>query len=133
MKTVYQANRDLANAFGKANNTYPTTLYIALSNSSVTTEVGFTEVSNVGTGYARVAVSNIPASFTTPTNKSLSFASTITFPTATASWSTIYSVGIYDSETSGHLLYYQELTTPKTVDSGDTIMFGANSLTITEI
>jgi len=133
MKTIYQANRDLANAFGKASNIYPTTLYIALSNGSTTTEVGFTEVSSVGTDYERVAVTNNAASFTTPTNKSLSFASAITFPTAAASWSTIYSVGIYDSQTSGNLLYYQALSTPKVVDSGDTMMFGANALTITEV
>jgi len=56
----------------------------------------------------------------------------ITFPTATANWGTITYFAILDASTSGNILFYGDLTTPKTISTGDTASFAVGSLVITE-
>lgn len=131
MKTIYQANRDLSSAFGKASNTYPATLYVGLSNNATVTEVGITEP--VAMSYARVAVTNETSSFTTATNKSISNANPITFAASTGDWGTVYAVLIYDALSGGNLLYYEALSVSRAVPSGTTLRFSAESITITEV
>lgn len=131
MKTIYQANKDLSNSFGRAGTVIPATLYIGLSISSTITQVGFTEP--VGNGYARVALSNASGSFTTAANKSISTAVPVTFAPSSASWGTVHAIGIYDALTGGNLLYFEALTTPRAVDAETTLKFASGAITITEI
>lgn len=105
--------------------TPPATLYLGLYTVAPTDEGGGTEVS--GGGYARQ-----PFTLTAPTTAGVTEnADTITFPTATADWGTIVAVGIFDAETGGNLLMWGNLTTSKTVSTGDTFQFNAGDLDIT--
>lgn len=130
MKTIYQSNRDLANSFGLGNNTYSANLYIGLSTSATISEATFVEPTTGS--YARVALANSAANFTVASNKSISTNAAITFEASTGDWGTAYAIGIFDSLTAGHLLYYQALTTPRAVPSGTTLRISAGALTITE-
>jgi hypothetical protein len=57
---------------------------------------------------------------------------TITFPANDgASDITVTHIGIYDALTSGNLLFYAELTTPKTLAQGDVLSFASNSIVFT--
>ena len=55
----------------------------------------------------------------------------IEYPTATADYGTVVAVGILDASSSGNLLAYANLTTSKTVSSGDVFRFDAGDLDIT--
>lgn len=107
---------------------FPATLYIALFTTTPTDSTGGTEVS--GGNYARVAVTSSMANWSGTQSQGSTTASTgtngttynngaITFPTPSASWGTINGVGIFDASSSGNLLMYSALTTPKTVNNGD--------------
>lgn len=130
MKTVYQANKDLENAFGRTTYTPPATYYIALSTSSTITEAGFTEP--VGNGYARAAITNSTDSFTAASNKSITTKIDISFSISTGEWGKVYAVGIYDAASSGNLLYYQALTISRDVPIGTTLKFASGAITLTE-
>ena len=56
----------------------------------------------------------------------------IAFTQATGSWGTVQSTAIFDDSVSGILLYHGVLTSPKTVNSGDTFKFNAGDLDVTE-
>ena len=106
--------------------TRPTAWYVALYTVAPGEAGGGTEVS--GGSYARTAVT-FTVSGTAPTTASNSGA--VEFPTATGSWGTIVAAGIFDASTSGNLLAYADLTTSKTVDSGDVLRFNTGEIDIT--
>jgi hypothetical protein len=106
--------------------TRPTAWYVALYTVAPGEAGGGTEVS--GGSYARTAVT-FTVSGTAPTTASNSGA--VEFPTATGSWGTIVAAGIFDTSTSGNLLAYADLTTSKTVDSGDVLRFNTGEIDIT--
>jgi hypothetical protein len=115
----------------------PTTLYLALFKSDIdaaTTaanlEAGTTttnEVSATGTAYARTAVTFASASNgTSATNQP------VTFAAATASFGTVTHIAVVDSATrgAGNVLFYGQVTTSKTIDTGDTFQVSSGNLTI---
>jgi len=106
--------------------TRPTAWYVALYTVAPGEAGGGTEVS--GGSYARTAVT-FTVSGTAPTTASNSAA--VEFPTATGSWGTIVAAGIYDADTSGNLLAFANLTTSKTVDSGDVLRFNTSEIDVT--
>lgn len=116
----------------------PGTLYIALSTAAYSdsaTGASMTEVSASGTGYARVAVTNNATNWpaatgTSPTTKQNGAA--FTFPTGTGAWGTVTSFYICDAATNGNVLYGGDLTTAKSIASGDTATFATSSITVTE-
>lgn len=57
----------------------------------------------------------------------------ITFTTATASWGSVAAVAIVDDASfdSGNMLFYSEVGTPRTIDSGDTAEFAIGAITVT--
>jgi hypothetical protein len=85
------------------------------------------EVSTSGTAYARQAIT-----FNSASGGSTSNSATVTFPAATASFGTITCVAVMDSdvEGSGNVLFYGEVTTAKTIDTGDTFQVSSGNLTI---
>jgi hypothetical protein len=103
--------------------TPPSTIYLALYTVAPTDAGGGTEVS--GGGYARQSFTLTAASGGASSNSA-----DITFPTATADWGTIVAVGIFDASTGGNLLMWANLTTSKTVNSGDTFKINAGDLDI---
>ena len=109
-----------------ASATRPTAWYVALYTVAPGETGGGTEVS--GGSYARTAVT-FTVSGTAPTTASNSGA--VEFPTATGSWGTIVAAGIFDASTSGNLLAFANLTTSKTVDSGDVLRFNTGEIDVT--
>jgi len=82
----------------------------------------------VATGsYARQAVT-----FGVPVVGATSNSLVINFPTPTSDWGDIPGVAIFDAGTSGNMLYFGELGTPKTVYAGDDIYFPVGYFVIAE-
>ena len=101
----------------------PSTFYLALYTATPNAGGGGTELS--GNGYARQTVA-----FTTTAQTSSNTAA-VEYPTATASWGTITSVGVFDALTSGNLLAFGNLTASKTIGTGDVLRIPAGDLDIT--
>jgi len=108
-----------------ANNAYtsPTTVYVGLFTAAPSEAGGGTEVS--GGSYARQS-----GSFSVSGNTATTSAA-IEYPTATASWGTITSIGIYDASTAGNLLAYANLSSSKTIASGDVFRIPTGDIDIT--
>jgi hypothetical protein len=104
--------------------TSPATVYLGLFTSDPTDAGTGTEIT--GGSYARQSII-----FASPSNGVTSNSAQITFPTATADWGTVGWIGIYDSLTSGNLLYHSPLTTSKTIANGDVFLVGTGNLTLT--
>jgi hypothetical protein len=119
----YLENKVVGHVFGGSAYTAPATLYVALYTSAPSDTGGGTEVS--GGAYARQT-----AAFTV-TNDTASNTSAIEYPTATANYGTVVAVGVFDALTSGNLLAYGNLTTSKTVSTGDVFRFNAGAIDIT--
>ena len=97
-------------------------LFTTLPNQE--TGAGGTEVS--GGSYARTTVT-----FDAAASGSASNSADITFPTASANWGTVVGIGIYDTAGTPVLIWSGALTTPKTVEDGDTFRIATGSLTTT--
>ena len=106
--------------------TRPTSWFIALYTVAPGEGGCGTEVS--GGSYARQAVT-FTVSGTSPTEATNGVA--VEFPTATANWGTVVAAAIFDASTSGNMLLFANLTTSKTIDSGDVLRFNAGSLDVT--
>ena len=106
--------------------TAPANIYVSLWTSDPTDAGSGTEVSTVGTGYARTAVT-----FAVPSNGVTTNDADVTFPTATASWGTVGWIGINDAITGGNLLYHTALDTSKTIDTGDIFKISTGNLSVT--
>ena len=119
----------------------PTNTFVAIFTAAPSDAGGGTEVS--GGSYARVTVAGSlvawagtqsagSTSASTGTGGQTSNNAAITFPAPTANWGVITHFGIYDALTSGNLLYWAALTTPKTVNNADASpSFSIGSVTIT--
>jgi hypothetical protein len=103
-----------------------TTCYVSLHTADPV-DTGANEVT--GGGYARIG----PVAFVNAGNNPTvaSNSAILTFAAATATWGTITHFGTWDAATVGNYRGSGALTTPKTVNNGDTARFVANALTIT--
>ena len=119
--------------------TPPATVYIGLDTATSDDASGGTEVT--GGSYARVAVASSLANWNSSqgaagvassgADGTTENAGAITFPAPTANWGVVTGFRIWDAATGGNALIYQALTTPKTINSGDTApSFGAGALSI---
>jgi len=126
-KSDYLEDEILDHIFGKGSYT-PPTIYVALFTAAPTDAGGGTEVS--GGSYARVQTA--AGDWTAASSGALSNANEITFPEATASWGTVVAFALFDADTGGNMLYWADLTTNKTIESGDTAKFAVGDLDVTE-
>ena len=102
-----------------------TNIYVALYSNDPTSGDTGTELS--GSGYARVQVTfDAPA---TGSGTSVN-SGDITFPTATADWTTITHVGIRDSDSGGNLLTFKELSSPIDVLNTNNFRIPVGELTV---
>lgn len=110
--------------------TAPATWYVGLLTGGCNDSSGGTEAT--GSGYARVGVASGTGNWaaTSGGNGTTSNSSAINFATPGASWGLVTHFGIWDASTSGNLLICAQLTTSKTINSGDTVSFPAGSLTV---
>ena len=122
--TNYLENKLLDHVLNNASFTSPTTVYVGLFTAAPTDTTSGTEVS--GGSYARQVLSVSTASSGVVTSDA-----DITFPQATGSWGTIVALGIHDALSSGNLLMYTDLTTSKTIETGDILKVSSGSLTVT--
>jgi len=86
---------------------------------------GGVEVS--GGSYARQAVT-----FDAPAAGSMANSADVVFPQATANWGTVLGFGLYDAVSGGNMLYFNNLTTSKQIDSGDQMKFPAGAISVSE-
>lgn len=109
--------------------TAPASYQIALFSTAPTDSTGGTELS--GNAYARVTVTNNTTNWGAAgsSGAARTNATAITFPAATGAWSQATSWGAFlpDGTT---LAIYGDLTTPKTLATGDTASFGVSALSI---
>jgi len=128
-KTDFYENKVLEHLFETAY-AAPDPTYIALflEAAKPSDAGGGTEAS--GGSYARVSVAQ-GTGWTTSGNATEN-ANDITFPEATASWGELGAFAIFDAATAGNMLYWGDLTTAKTINSGDTAKIPAGDLDITE-
>lgn len=113
----------LDHAFRNTSYTPAATVYVGLFTTATGDAGGGTEVS--GGSYARTAITFAAASSGSITNSGA-----VTFPTATASWSTISHFGIMDASTVGNMLCWGNFDASKAIDNGDTAKINASALTI---
>lgn len=107
--------------------TRPTTpLKVALFTTLPNQETGAGGIEVTGGSYARTTVT-----FAAASSGSASNSADITFPTASANWGTVVGIGIYDTAGTPVLIWSGALTTPKTVEDGDTFRIATGSLTTT--
>jgi hypothetical protein len=128
-KTDYAENKVL-DAILNATSFSVATPYVALFTATPSDSGGGTEVSTSGTAYARVASTT---SWPTASAGSCANDVAIAFATATANWGTVTQFAIMDASTAGNMLYWGDLTTPRTINNGDpTPTFAIGALVITE-
>lgn len=140
----------LLSSVGKAASSWPPTgVWCALFTAAPSDTAFGTEVS--GTGYARVQVTSSTTisvfgtydsttgsiknngTYNASTTLSSGGSGIITFATAQASWGTVTHVALLDSSTgtaASNVIWYGQLTTPKTVNNGDTVSFAASDLVL---
>lgn len=130
MKTNFERNRILAHRYGAAAYVPPATVYVALFTAAPGVAGGGTEVA--GGSYARVAVTNDGTRWSAPAAGVVSNLLAVVFAQATALWGTVVAVGIFDAAAAGNLLDFANLTTPRTIQNGDTFSFSIGQLQFTE-
>lgn len=128
-KSTYLANKLLDLPAGGTAYSAPANLFFSLHTGTLTAAGTGTEVS--GGSYGRVQVTNNLTNFPAASGGAKSNANAVTWTTATASWGTVVSVGVWDASSAGNLLYYAPITS-KTVDSGDTVSIPASNFNLTE-
>ena len=125
----YLENKVLDHTLRNASFTQPAGLFVGLytGNALSNLEAGTLsdEVSTSGTGYVRKAVTFGNASSGTSTNNT-----TITFDAAVVNWGNITAIAILDTVSSGNVLFYGNLTTAKLIETGDTMQFVTNNITV---
>lgn len=118
----------------------PATLYVALCTSSPSDSSTGSTISEVSGGnYSRQSITSNTSNWSTTngdngatssgTNGTTGNSNTVTWSGVT--WTgTVTDIAICDAATGGNVLFYASLASAKTVASGDSISFAANSLTI---
>ena len=108
--------------------TRPTTWYVGLfaSGNAPTDSTSGTELS--GSNYSRVQVT-FSVSGTSPTTATNT--ATLTFPTASGSWGSVTTAGIFDASSSGNLIAYANLSNAKTVEANDILQIASGQLDVT--
>ena len=121
----YLENKILAHVFSATTFTPAGTMYLALYTVAPADDgTGGTEVTTVGTAYARQTVA-----FTTTASQA-SNTSAVEYSTATASYGTVVAVGVLDASTSGNLYAVGTLSVSKAIGTGDVFRLPAGDLDI---
>lgn len=114
---------------GRATYAKPTNTYLALFTVAPGEASAGTEVASSG-GYERQQITWGAAN-----TGAISTSADIRFPPASAlattDWGTVVALGIFDTLTSGNLLWYGTLSASVTVNSGDSYTIQTGGLTLT--
>lgn len=135
-KSDYLEKAILDHVIGGTTLAKPANVWIALSTAAYSDAATGASMSEVtGGAYARQQLTNNATNWpaatgTSPATKSNGVV--INFPTSTAAWGTVTSFYIVDASTNGNVLYGADLTTPKTVNTGDSVSFAIGGIVVTE-
>lgn len=130
-KSDFLENKVLDHILGNTAYTAPATFHIALFTTSPGDDgTGGTEVS--GNNYSRVSVTNNTTNWPNASGGAKANGTAITFATPSGTWGTVTSFGIYDASTGGNLLYFGNLTSNQTINTGNAVEFPIGDLAITE-
>ena len=126
----YLENKVLDHTLRNAAFTQPAGLFIGLYTGSALTNLEAGTLSDEvstsgGTNYVRKAVTFGNAASGTATNNT-----TITFDAAGVNWGNITAIAILDTVSSGNVLFYGNLTTAKLIETGDTMQFVTNNISV---
>jgi len=83
--------------------------------------------------YSRITVASGAGSWTRGTagNGTITNASAFTITSSATATASATHVAVFDASASGNLLFFGQLTTAKTIASGDEVKFNASALTLT--
>ena len=113
----YTQLKMLEHIVGKTPFTKPTA-YVALLTAEITEPSGM--------NYSRVATAG--GDWNAAVNGEIDNTNAIAFPEASGEWGTISYYALFDAASGGNMLVYDELDTPKAINSAEIIMFGAGDL-----
>jgi hypothetical protein len=104
-------------------------MYLALFTAAPSAGgTGGTEVS--GAGYVRQLIPFGDPATDEDGNTFMANASPFTFPRAESDWGQIAAWGVFDAETDGHLLWFQEFEIPQAVLSGQAVAVREGNVTL---
>jgi hypothetical protein len=120
--------------------TPPATIYVGLSTTACSDNSFGTEVS--GNNYSRASVTASLANFAGTQSSGSTTASSgtggqtsnngaVNFATPSGTWGNVTHWFLADAVSAGNLLICDDLTVPKTINSGDTVSFAIGALTVT--
>ena len=123
--TDYLEDKILKHVFTNTSYTSPTTVYVGLFTVAPSDTGGGTEIS--GSGYARKSAAfTVSGTGTLATNSAA-----IEFDAATGAWGTVVAIAVFDALTTGNMLAWADLTTSKTIATGDILRIPSGDLDIT--
>lgn len=131
-KSNYLENKVLDHVLGGGDFTRPATVYIALSTTDPTPDGAGTFTEPSGNNYSRLAVTNNSTNFPAASSGAKSNGVDFTFATPSGTWGTITHFAVFDASSAGNMLFWAELTTPKTINSGDEVLFPAGDMDFVE-
>lgn len=106
----------------------PSVLYFALLTSAPSDTGGGTEVSAGGYARSSLAVGTTNFNRLFIQGGSMTNKVPVAFPRATANWGTITHVAVYDASSGGNLVWWQPLSSSKTINEDDTFTWAAGEL-----
>jgi hypothetical protein len=127
-------NTDWANigdAGGLQNSATAGSFYISLLEADPT-DTGSVTSESTYTDYARVAVARSSGGFSR-TGSTISNTALVAFPPSTGGSSTVTHFGIHTASgvgSTGNMILYGQLASPRTITSGNTPQFAAGQLTV---
>jgi hypothetical protein len=104
----------------------PTTWFLALYTAAPNDAGGGTQVT--GSGYSRQSITfaaGVSPGGTMASNNAQ------TFTASGGNWGSITHIGIFDASTSGNLLWHGPMTTPRTINDGDQLVFASGAVNLT--
>ncbi len=105
-------------------------LYVALFTAATGLEANTPSAELAGDGYARVQVE---AADWTESDGVVVNDQDIEFPQATDDWGTVTHAAVMDASTSGNVLYWGALTTPREVLDEDVFTIGAGAFSVSHL
>ncbi len=128
MNTTYFLNQVMGNLFHtKENPGLPSEYYIGLSATEPSVDgTCLGEPSQSGTGYMRVRLDSLSE----PQDGVIKNTDAINFNESLTSWGTMLYYVVYDSDTGGNLLFFNNLSASRNVEPNTVITIKAGELTI---
>ncbi len=129
--TDFLENELLDHVWGAAAFVAPVTTFIGLSTTTPADDgTNITEPPG-GAAYARVSKTNNLTNWPAAAGGLKENGTTVDFAQATGAWGTVTHFFIADALVGGNILASGPLTTPKTIDNGDTASFAVGDIDIT--